>query len=184
MKLESYLNNKNEVKSNKRPVRKTARKTARKNALVSALSADANITKTENGAKTFKSTNSKVLDLFSRGGAMRTASETEIVNAVSAAWQEDSLLTLKTLFYLRNVRGTGQGERRFFRVATNWLAKNFRPVMVKNLKLISEFGRWDDVVTLVDTPLKNEVIKLINTQIKKDWKIIENRLPEEKISVF
>lgn len=141
------------------------------NPLLSSMKVDANKTTTENGALTFKSSNSKVLDLFSNGGAMRSASVDRIESAISAAWAEDSLLTLKVIFYLRNIRGTGQGERRFFRVAINWLAKNERAILHKNIEHIAKFGRWDDVVSLIDTPASNKALEVIKSQFAKD---IEN----------
>lgn len=141
------------------------------NPLLSSMKVDANKTTTENGALTFKSSNSKVLDLFSNGGAMRSASVDRIESMISAAWAEDSLLTLKVIFYLRNIRGTGQGERRFFRIAIAWLAKNERAILHKNIEHIAKFGRWDDVVSLIETPASKKALEVIKSQLTKD---IEN----------
>jgi len=124
-------------------------------------------TTTTNGDKAFISTNSKVLDLFSRGGAMRHAGDKEIETLVSKSFSEDNLLTLKALFYLRDVR-KGQGERNLFRVGIKHIAK-FSPESVKkNIHLFSEFGRWDDILVLLDTPVKKDVIGLIYGQLTED----------------
>ena len=88
-------------------------------------------TTTANGAKTYPSTYSKVLDLFSKGGAYRARSESDIIALFKSAFYAETAVTLKVLCYLRDVRG-GQGERRFFRVCLNWLADNHPQVVINN----------------------------------------------------
>ncbi|MER2007473.1 MAG: DUF2828 family protein [Psychrobacillus sp.] len=126
-----------------------------------------NETKTTNGALAYKSTKSAVLDLFSQGGAMRQRSDNEIVTLFSKAFAEDASLALKTLFYLRDIK-QGQGERKFFRLALKHLAVHNKASLVKNLKLVPEFGRWDDLWVLLDTDVKDDVVRLVVTQLGKD----------------
>lgn len=63
-----------------------------------------------------------------------------------------------------------QGERRFFRVITKWMAndKDACAFIQRNMKYIPEFGRWDDLYTFVDTPLQNEALSLIKHQLALD----------------
>lgn len=127
-----------------------------------------NLTYTENGAVTNKSTNSKVLDLFSQAGALRLGRGAEnakdlFLNALS----EDKLLTTRAMFYFRDVRG-GQGERETFRIFLKTLAITDPQVVRKNLHLIPEFGRWDDLYTLVDTSLEADAFALMRKQFEKD----------------
>ena len=114
------------------------------NKFVTSLKNDANYTYTENGAVTYKSTLSGLLDLFALGGAYRTRTDADVINLFAKAFAEDEVHALKCLFYLRDVRG-GQGERRFFRVVTKWLAREHTDAMRRNLKYVPEFGRWDDL---------------------------------------
>ena len=126
-----------------------------------------NKTFTENNALTFKSTQSKVLDLFSMGGALRTRTPEEIEKFVSQALAEDKLLAIKCLFYLRDVRG-GMGERRTFREGLKILS-NYNPEETKKLlPLIPEFGRWDDLFYLDNIPIDEFLKKQIEEDLKSD----------------
>lgn len=137
------------------------------NTFMNALKTDSNYTYTENGALTYKSTLDGLLDLFALGGAYRTRSDADVINLFMKAFREDETHALRCLFYLRDVRG-GQGERRFFRVVTRWLADNHTAAMRRNLKYVPEFGRWDDLYTFVGSPLESEAFNLMYEQLKLD----------------
>lgn len=129
-----------------------------------------NLTTTENGAITHESSTNHLVDLFGSGGAYRNRSEEDIVILFSKAYAEDKVLALKTLFYLRDIRG-GQGERRFFRVATRYLANAYPEDLKQVLEFIPEYGRWDDLIELIDTPVKESVGGIIKDRLQKDTKI-------------
>lgn len=131
---------------------------------VGAMRRESNLTVTENQATTYKSSLSSVLDLFASGGALRKRTPKEIHDIVRKAALEDLLLTFKCLFYLRDIRG-GQGERRTFREGIKVLANEFTEEFTKNIHLIPEFGRWDDVLALEGTKLENVGLELIKTQL-------------------
>lgn len=137
------------------------------NKFMNALKNEANYTRTENGAVTYKSTLDGLLDLFALGGAYRTRSDADVINLFQKAFHEDEVHALKCLFYLRDVRG-GQGERRFFRVVTKWLAREDTAAMKRNLKHIPEFGRWDDLYVFVGTPLEKDAFAFIREQLALD----------------
>ena len=145
-----------------------------------------NKTTTENGAFAYKSTRSAVLDLFSQGGAMRARSQSDQVSLFSKAFAEEPTLALKALFYLRDIRGTGQGERKFFRLALVHLATHHKASLAKNVHLIPEFGRFDDLLPLLETPVKNAVVKVIVDQLEKDFSgvpsLLAKWLPSENAS--
>jgi hypothetical protein len=131
------------------------------------MQVESNYTLTENGALTNASTLNHVLDWFGAGGALRTRPEADIVRLFSNAWAQDRLLALKILFYFRDVR-EGQGERKTFRVLLNWLATRYGEVAEKNIENVPFYGRWDDLYTLVGTPLEAEAFKYIAAQLRKD----------------
>ena len=139
----------------------------KKNKLLNGIKEATNTTFTENGAVTHKSTLNGLYDLFAMGAAYRTRSESDCIVLFQKAFEEDPVYALKCLFYLRDARG-GQGERRFFRVVTSWLANNKTDAMKRNLKYVPEFGRWDDLYAFVGTPLEYDAFALMKDQFILD----------------
>ena len=140
------------------------------------LKKEVNRTYTENGAATYRTTQSDCLDLFAAIGALRRAGDGEITRRFQSAYAEDPDLALKTLFYARDVRG-GLGERRVFRVILRWLAHNAPQSVEKNLPCIAEYGRWDDLLTLLSTPCKGAALAVIRAQLDADRAALETGQP-------
>ena len=122
---------------------------------------------TENGALTHKTTTSDLLDMFAMGAAYRKRSDEDVILLFKNAYEENPEYALKCLFWCRDVRG-GAGERRFFRVCMNWLAKNDTAAARRNMKYIAEYGRYDDFYCLVDTPLEKEMFDFLKGQLIYD----------------
>ena len=131
------------------------------------LKREANKTYTENGSVTYRSTGRSCLDLFATIGALRRESEQEITARFLRAYAEDPDLAMKILFYGRDVRG-GLGERRVFRILLRWLAVSKPESVVRNLPYVAEYGRWDDVLVLLDTPCRAEALALLKQQFDAD----------------
>ena len=137
------------------------------NELLKNLKMDTNYALTENGAITHVTTLSNVLDMFAMGGSMRNRSDDDVINMFKRAYEEDATLALKCLFYLRDVRG-GAGERRFFRVCIKWLANEYSEEMEHLIPLISEYGRYDDLFELFDTPCEAAMMEYIFRVLTKN----------------
>lgn len=139
------------------------------NTFLNQMTKDSNIARTENGGVTRKSTESKVLDMFAVGGAYRTRSDEDVILLFKNAFEEDRLLAMKCLFYLRDIRGGGQGERRFFRVAFRWLCNEYPQVAKANLENVSEYGRWDDLIYVAEgTQVQTAAFNIIKHQLALD----------------
>lgn len=138
------------------------------NNLLNGLKSATNYTLTENNGLAHKSTLYPVYDLFALGGSYRKRSDEDCIFLFSKAFKADPVYALKCLFYLRDCRG-GAGERRFFRVVSKWLATSHIDALKRNLKWISEFGRWDDLINITyQTALWDDTVKIIKNQIMLD----------------
>ena len=137
------------------------------NNFLDALTDMANITFTENGAKTLASSGSHCVDLFATIGSLRGQNDADIWNRFFKAYCENPDYAMKILFYARDIRG-GLGERDTFRKIISKIAVYNPESVKKNLKYISEFGRWDDLICLLDTPVHKQVIDLIRDQLIAD----------------
>ena len=134
---------------------------------LNSMEKNTNLTYTENGALTNKSSLNACLDLFSLAGSMRNRSEEDITRLLDLALAEDPLTALKYVFYNGDIR-CGLGERRTFRIMLNHLAKNYPEYLKSNVHLIPHFNRWDSLYALDETKLERAAYDLIKAQLKED----------------
>jgi hypothetical protein len=116
---------------------------------------------TENGMATNSTSLNACVDLFFNIGAMRGQDKQRLIATFSKAFNEDPKRAMKLLFWARDVRG-GAGERQVFKDILVYLAENHDLVLRPNLHLISEYGRWDDLLALAGTYLEKEAFTLIS----------------------
>ena len=140
------------------------------------LKQEANYTRTENGALTLGTTGSDCLDLFAAIGALRRESDEAIVMRFIPAYVEDPDTAMKLLFFARDIRG-GLGERRVFRVIFSWLANNAPGSVRRNLQYVAEYGRYDDLLSLMGTPVEEEMLDIVREQLDADRKALAEDRP-------
>ncbi|MBQ3008262.1 MAG: DUF2828 family protein, partial [Oscillospiraceae bacterium] len=140
--------------------------------MLSLLKKESNLTYTENGAATHSTTDSNCLDLFATIGALRFADDSEIITRFTRAYCENPDLAMKILFFGRDVRG-GLGERRVFRTIIRHLADSQRESVAKNIPYIAEYGRFDDLLSLLGTACNDTALKAIKTQLDADLASLE-----------
>lgn len=126
------------------------------------------ITRTENGAFAYNTTEDALLDFFSIAGAMRTRSASEITNKFAAAYAENPLLATKALFYTGDIRFGGLGERRTFRLCLHWLASYHPDVVIKNISFIPMYNRWDSIFELIGTDAEKALWNFCRAMIAED----------------
>ena len=141
--------------------------------MLNMLKQAANRALTENGAATRATTGSDCLDLFASIGALRRETDDEIIARFVRAYTENADLAMKLLFYARDIRG-GLGERRVFRTVLTYLAKNEPESVRKNLVYIAEYGRFDDLLSLLGTPCENAMLHLVRKQFEADMECLES----------
>ncbi len=124
-----------------------------------------NIAYTSNNAISNKSSLSACLDLFSMG-----VSSLDKHSLIKAALLEDLPLAIKTIMYLRDPRGTGQGNReiaRAFHSAVHSLLvdKAFKTAYLELLPHLPEVGSWKDLYELYDTAdsdVKSTILTIVS----------------------
>lgn len=116
-----------------------------------------NDSQTENGMTTNSTSLNSCVDLFFKIGALRGEDKKRKISAFSKAFGEDPLTAMKILFWCRDIRG-GAGERKTFREILTYLAKTKPETLKKNIGLIPEYGRWDDMLLLIGTRLEKDVL--------------------------
>lgn len=129
-------------------------------------------TYTENGAGAYRSTGNAVLDAFGSLGGMMHSDASSILNVFLKAFEEDEYMSMRMLFYFRDVRG-GQGMRRLFRIILRYLAQNYPDYVIHNLDNILFFGRGDDYLVLLNTPIQDKVIKYLYENIQQDLSALD-----------
>ena len=140
------------------------------------LMEEANITYTENYALAYSSTRSSCLDFFASCGALRQASDGVQYRLFARAYAENPDIAMKSLFYARDIR-EGLGERELFREILSWMA-NRRPDSVrKNIPLIAEYGRWDDLLSLLGTDCEADAVDCIRARLKLDLAALKDGQP-------
>ena len=132
-----------------------------------------NTTYTENGAATKASSLSSCVDLFATIGAIRSRTDNEIISRFMNAFAENPDIATKILFYARDIRG-GLGERRVFRTIIRWLCTHSANTVIKNIKHIPEYGRYDDLLALIGTNVQNEALDFIAQQLNADLEALES----------
>lgn len=132
-----------------------------------------NYTYTENGAIALKSTGNKVLDAFGSLAAMRDAPAEDILRVFYTAFYEDQALTMRLLFYVRDIRG-GQGARRVFRIITRHLALTNPDLIINNFDNFLFFGRGDDLFCLFETPIEEQMMQYVLKVLAEDLAAVHN----------
>ena len=136
--------------------------------MLKELKVESNITYTENGALSNRSSYDDCLDLFAVSGALRNADPKRIEKLLLRAYCSNPDIALRIVFYTRDVRG-GLGERKIFRHMLKFLSEQFPDSIIRNMQNIPEYGRFDDMMVLFDTPCESKMISFINQQLYQDW---------------
>lgn len=141
-----------------------------------ALTNESRLTFTENGATAYNTTGDKLLDFFGSAGSLRNADTLRVERLFADALAEDKLLTAKALFYVRDIRG-GLGERQTFRTLLRYAAINHPEMIKNNIVLIGEYGRFDDLYELVDTPLEADMWAYVARKLSFDTQAMHDGKP-------
>ena len=129
--------------------------------------------RTLNDAIAYFTSTDVLVDMFGTIGALRGADDERLYRMIDGAYAKDKLLLAKMLFYARDIRG-GLGERETFRKAINYCALRYPNIIRGNIKWIPEYGRWDDLFALIDTPLEDEMWDYVKAVYEQDLDAVVN----------
>lgn len=125
------------------------------------------LTTTENGAAALNTTGNSCLDLFGCIGSLRESDVNRVERLFADAYQENPLFATKMAFYARDIR-EGLGERETFRRIIRYMAEYHPEALKNNIDLIGIFGRYDDLYSLIGTPMENEMWSAMKKQFEED----------------
>lgn len=141
-----------------------------------SLQQQSNLVHSENGALMHESTFNPLLDFNFKISSYRN-DKLLGMNDWMRVLSDNSILPktkIKYLFYLRDAR-EGVGERDLFRSSLLATCRSYPQLMLPLLKYVPEYGRWDDLVWLLnmvdaeDFPsIQQEVKSIIRNQWVKD----------------
>ena len=133
---------------------------------MTALESEMNVTETLNGAKAYKSTLNKCVDLFGKIAACRNDVK-QAQKLFAHAYAENPETATRILFWARDIRG-GQGEREVFRNLFKYLVEENGEIGAKLVSLVPLYGRWDDLLILENTSAWETVLNAIQNQLNLD----------------
>ena len=113
---------------------------------------------TENGAMGYRTTTKALLDLNFKVSSLRGRDEKYIVGEYIKAFHESPKYAVKWLFFLRDIL-EGMGERQTFKSCLKYLAISQPKIAKAILPHIPEYGRYDDALVLLETPLAADKTK-------------------------
>lgn len=134
-----------------------------------ALENRMNVSVTENGSVGYSTTKNALLDFNYKVPSMRRMSDHDLNVEIDKLLKgvEDKEILFRYVFYLRDVRG-GMGERRVFRAIIKRMAERNMEEVVSIIPLIAEYGRYDDLFVLKDTPFEEEMVNFIFITLHSD----------------
>lgn len=138
------------------------------------LKTESSRTRTLNGAQAYGATGDACLDFFAVAGGMRYRSESAQTLLFDRAYIENPDLAMKLLFHLRDIRG-GMGERKLFRTLLRHVAFDWTESAERNVEWVAEFGRWDDLLCLLETPAQDAAVRVIRAQLDADLAALKRR---------
>jgi hypothetical protein len=122
--------------------------------------------RTVNGMKARVSSANACVDLFNTIGASRGKN---IIPNFVAALVENKNYALRIAQWGRDVRG-GVGERQIYRDILKYLASNDKDSVLALINKTAEIGRWDDLLSLIDTEVESYALDFLRKNFNRGAK--------------
>lgn len=130
------------------------------------------LTKNEKGALSHATTGDPRVDLFYK--TVRGLDKERLEMYLEASWRKDPLDTLKIIFFTRDTRGKGKGEKKLFYDAYEWLMRTHLESAKENMIDIPFYGYFKDwLQCFCGTDLESYMLDRLAAQLTEDWRTIE-----------
>lgn len=130
-----------------------------------------NTTRTENGALTLGSVKDARVALFYK--TIRGLKETKLHEYLRDSWAADAQDTLKLIFFIRDIRGKGKGEKKLFQQSFRWLMDNHPEAVRHASKHIPFYGCYKDWLEIfLGTRYEKSMLKAFAKQLKADHNLV------------
>lgn len=142
------------------PITNTTYETAVFNNFMNALkkrAVESRKIETENGAISYAEHIDPFVDFFYKLPGKRREEENDVYAQFMRCIADDPALAMRFLFFIRDIRG-GAGERKTFRAIYRSLPAT---VIAKTMHLVPEYGRWDDLLYLIDNAVDGSVREMV-----------------------
>lgn len=131
---------------------------------------------TENGREAYSTSMDRLVDFVATIATMDRASELDIKNWVDELYEVDGLSARKLIFYTRDILG-GLGRRRIGRLLFQRLAEIDSKSAIANIPNMPEYGRFDDLYSLMGTDAEDAMFKFIRDTFYDDLDKMSKGLP-------
>lgn len=131
---------------------------------------------TENGREAYESSGDVLVDFVGTIATYDEQDDRSIKRWVDKLYSVDELSARKLIFYTRDILG-GLGRRRIGRLLLQRLAEIDSRSAIANIKNIPEYGRFDDLYSLMDTQAEDAMFKFIRDTFFDDLDKMSKGLP-------
>lgn len=131
---------------------------------------------TTNGSEAYSTSMDRLVDFVATIATMDRASELDIKNWVDELYEVDGLSARKLIFYTRDILG-GLGRRRIGRLLFQRLAEIDSKSAIANIPNMPEYGRFDDLYSLMGTDAEDAMFKFIRDTFYDDLDKMSKGLP-------
>lgn len=135
-----------------------------------------NVSVTENGAVGYRTSGHALLDMNFMVSFLRECGQQYVEEKFVKAYDESPEYAVRWLFFLRDIE-QGLGERRVFRICMRYLAESHPDLAAAVMKLIPEYGRFDDLLLFLDTDLEERVCAWMKSLLEEDLLAIKENCP-------
>jgi hypothetical protein len=136
---------------------------------------------TDKCALTLDTTKDPRVDLFYK--TTRGLDECRLYSYLHNSWIVNPQDTLRLIFFLRDIRGSGKGEKKLFYQSFRWLINNHPEAVRQSSQHIPFYGSYKDWLEIfLGTRYEKAMLKSLAKQLKLDLSLVTTAFQDDKSS--